>query len=266
MTQVWLNGALYDSVRARIDPADRGFTLGDGLFETFAVRDGRIRRLEQHLKRLHRGCEVLRLPPPQDALPGAIHAVLAANGLRDAAVRVTYTRGAGARGLPPPKPCNPTLFVSAAPLPPPRAPASCIIASVTRRNEYSPLSRIKSTNYLDAILAREEAERRGAGDAILLNTAGNVAEATASNLFIVKNERVMTPCLEDGALEGIMREEVIVKTGAIQCRLPVQDLISADEVFLSNSLGLQAVTAIDGKKIADGSPGSIFRWLAASMD
>ncbi len=261
--KVWLNGALRDSEEARIDPSDRGFTLGDGLFETLAVRDGNIMRLGQHLKRLGRGCGVLRLPPPPDTLSGAIAAVLAANALEHAAVRVTYTRGTGARGLPIPGDCQPTLLVTAAPLPAPRPPAHCIVATVTRRNEHSPLSRIKSTNFLDNILARDEAQRRGADDALLLNTAGAMAEATAANLFIVKNGRVLTPPLADGALAGIMREELIAVTGAIESSLHLRDVLSADEVFLSNSLGLQAVIAIDGSPVGSGEPGPKCRELMA---
>ncbi len=253
MTIVWLNGALCDSAEARIDPSDRGFTLGDGLFETTAVRGGKISRLESHLRRLLRGCEVLGLPSAPDTLSDVIGAVLAANELRDAAVRITYTRGPGARGLAAPHRCLPTLLVTAGPLPAPRPPARCIVATVTRRNEHSPLSRIKSTNYLDAILAREEARRRNADEALLLNTAGKLAEATAANLFIVRGGQVMTPPFSDGALEGIMRSEIFAQTGAAECSLSVADLLSADEVFLSNSLGLQAVVSVDEILIGDGA-------------
>jgi branched-chain amino acid aminotransferase len=264
--KVWLNGVLCDGREARIDPADRGFTLGDGLFETLAVRDGKILRLRKHLRRLGRGCDLIRLPPPPDTLASAIAAVLAANALQDAAVRITYTRGVGARGLPIPDTCQPTLLVTAAPLPAPRPPAHCIVSTVTRRNEHSPLSRIKSTNYLDNVLARDEAQRRGAADALLLNTAGSMAEATAANLFIVKNGLVVTPPLADGALEGIMREELIAITGAIECSLHLRDVLSADEVFLSNSLGLQPVIAVDGSTVGSGEPGPKCRELLACED
>ncbi len=263
--KVWLNGALCESGEARIDPADRGFTLGDGLFETIAVRDGKALRFDRHLSRLSRGCCVLRLPPVPDTLSEAIRAVLSANGLEHAAVRVTYTRGAGARGLPMPEVCMPTLLVTAGPLPPPKPPVSCIVATITRRNEHSPLSRIKSTNYLDNILAREEARQHDASDALLLNSAGCVAEATASNLFIVKGGQVHTPPLADGALEGIMREEIIAKTGAIESSLRVADLMRTDEVFLSNSLGVQAVIAIDNAPIGTGAAGPLCWELTALL-
>jgi branched-chain amino acid aminotransferase len=261
MTIVWLNGALCDSAEARIDPSDRGFTLGDGLFETMAVRGGVISRLESHLRRLRRGCEVLGLPPAPDTLSDVISAVLAANELQDAAIRITYTRGLGARGLAAPHPCLPTLLVTASPLPAPRPPARCIVATVTRRNEHSPLSRIKSTNYLDAILAREEARRRNADEALLLNTAGKLAEATAANLFIVKGGQVMTPPPGDGALEGIMRSEIIAQTGAAECSLAAGDLLNADEAFLSNSLGLQPVVSVDETPIGEGGGGPVYRAL-----
>ncbi len=261
--KVWLNGGLCDSGDARIGVGDRGFTLGDGLFETLAARAGVAQHLDRHLQRLGRGCAVLRLPPPPEALPCAVAAVLAANALQEAAIRITYTRGAGARGLPIPESCTPTLLVTAHPLPPAGEPAHCIVASVTRRNEYSPLSRIKSTNYLDNILAREEARQRGAGEALLLNTAGKVAEASAANIFIVKDGEVVTPPASDGALEGIMREEVIARTDAIERGIGVADVLAADEVFLSNSLGLRPVVAINGSPVGAGGQCAVFRELSA---
>jgi branched-chain amino acid aminotransferase len=132
---------------------------------------------------------------------------------------------------------------------------------VTRRNEYSPLSRIKSTNYLDSILARDEAQRHGADDALLLNTAGHIAEATAANLFIVTQGQMLTPPLSDGPLEGTMREEVISAAAVRERSLSVADVTGADEVFLSNSLGLQPVIEIAGIPIGSGTPGPAYRAL-----
>jgi len=244
---VWLNVGLFDMGVARIDPADRGFTLGDGLFETIAVRGGNILRLEAHLARLKQGCDVLQLTYPTTDFAATIEAVCTANNFTDAAIRLTLTRGCASRGLLPAATAQPTLLISAegwAGSPP---PARCVIATVTRRNEHSPLARIKSLNYLDNILARQEAAARGANEAILLNTAGRVAETTISNVFIVKQGRVLTPPVGDGALPGIMRAVVLHAYNGVEATLMIEDLATADGIFLTNSLGIRTVASIDGK-------------------
>ncbi|HYE50045.1 MAG TPA: aminotransferase class IV [Azospirillaceae bacterium] len=243
MTVLWLDGALVPAADARIDPADRGLLLGDGLFETMRVEAGAPLRLEAHLRRLREGARLLGLPVPRtdEALADAVAAVVRANGLADAAVRLTLTAGAGPRGLLRPDPCRPTLMLAAAPLPPPPGPARLVIAAVTRRNEHSPLSRVKSLNYLDGVLAREEAKARGADDAVLLNTAGRVAEATAANLFAVVDGTLVTPPLSDGVLPGTMRAEIIRTRGAVERSLDVADLRRATEVFLTSALSIRQV-------------------------
>jgi branched-chain amino acid aminotransferase len=248
---VWLNVGLFDIGEARIDPADRGLTLGDGLFETVAVRGGTIMQLEAHLARLRQGCEVLQLPFPADDFTGAINAVCAANRLADAAIRITLTRGCGPRGLLPSSTTRPTLLIGAESWPGSPPPARCIVATVTRRNEHSPLARIKSTNYLDNVLARQEAAARGANEAILLNSAGRVAETTISNLFIVRAGRVLTPPVADGALPGIMRALVMRAYNGVEAPLTVEDIVAADGLFLTNSLGIRTVASIDGRNVGN---------------
>lgn len=245
---VWLNGTLRGEADAVIAPADRGFTLGDGLFETMAARGGRILRLEAHRARLVAGAAVLDLPlPPLDVAVLAAD-LLRVNGLTDAALRLTVTRGCGPRGVLPPTVPVPTVLLTAAPLPPPLPPAACITATVTRRNEYSPLARIKCLNYLDNILARQEAQRRGADDAILLNTAGRVAEATAATLFVVRDGRLLTPPLADGALPGVLRAAILEREGQ-EAPLTLADLAVCEEAFLSSSLGLRPVAMLDGRPL-----------------
>ena len=158
MTKIHLNGRLVDACEARIDPADRGLLLADGLFETLRAYDGRLFCLNAHLARLAAGAAVLGLPaPPLPEIAVAARDTLAANGLADASIRITLTRGAGPRGLLPPTGVTPTLMVAAYPLPSslPTAMSACL-ASI-RRNEQSPLSRIKSLAYLENILALGEA-------------------------------------------------------------------------------------------------------------
>jgi branched-chain amino acid aminotransferase len=248
---VWLNDGLIEDSVARIDPADRGFTLGDGLFETMAMRGGEIARFDAHRARFKKGCEVLGLFYPAIDLKAAMDAVCAANDLPDATIRLTLTRGITGRGLVPSGSAIPTLLIIATSLPGSPPPARCIIATVTRRNEHSPLARIKSLNYLDGILARREAVLRGANEAILLNTAGRVAETTVANIFTVRGGRIYTPPVEDGALPGVMRAAAIAAFGAVQEPLTVEDIFAADGVFLTNSLGIRTLASLDGKPAAN---------------
>ncbi|MFG1426681.1 aminotransferase class IV [Roseixanthobacter glucoisosaccharinicivorans] len=245
---VWLNGALVDHTAARVAPDDRGFTLGDGLFETVRARNGALWHMHAHLARLAAGARVLGLPLPQVDLTAAARAVLEANTLSDGVVRITLSRGSGPRGVLPPAKPEPTLLITAAPATPPAPPARLIIARVTRRNELSPLHAVKSLNYLDNILARQEAAAQGADDALLLNTRGRVAESTIANLFVVIGNMVLTPPVCDGALPGIMRAEVLREHGS-EATLSVEDLAQAQEMFLTSSLGIRSVSHLDGRDL-----------------
>jgi branched-chain amino acid aminotransferase len=252
--KLWLNGTLVGAGTARIEPGDRGFTLGDGLFETIRYAEGRAVRLDRHLERLRHGAGFLGIPLDRsDAeIAAGLDAVIAAQLLTAAVIRITLTRGPAPRGLLPPPVPAPTLMIAAAPLASPVPPAHAVIATVTRRNEASPLSRLKTLNYLDNILARREALERGADEAILLNTRGKVAEASAANLFILADGVLKTPPVEDGALPGIARAVLIERCGAIEASLSPDDLARAGAVFLSNSLGLRPVAAIEGRAIGNG--------------
>jgi branched-chain amino acid aminotransferase len=250
---VSINGRLVPQDEARIDPRDRGFTLGDALYETIRIRDGEPLRLGRHFSRLQSGLRLLGFPAPVDeaAVAETIRAVLAANGLGDAAVRVTVSRGPAARGIAPDPAARPTIVVGAASFAAP-GPLTAMIATVTRRNEHSPLARIKSTNCLDSILAKIEAGQRGADEALLLNGAGRLAEGTASNLFAVIDGALLTPPIADGALPGVMRAELIDRLGAVEHPLQPADLARAAELFLTSSLGVRPVTMLDGRAIPQG--------------
>ncbi|MCW2240451.1 aminotransferase class IV [Azospirillum canadense] len=256
---VWLNGRLLPAEEARIDPADRGFTLGDGLFETIRVTGGRARHLDRHLARLQASAAVLELPVPypDDTLAGAVTALIAARDVAEGVARLTLTRGTGARGVLPPADPHPTVLITLAPPGPPAGPVEAVIAQATRRNEHSPLSRLKTLNYLDAILARREAARRGAGEALLLNTAGRLAEASIATLFIVRDGRLLTPPVSEGALPGIRRALILERHRAEERPITPDDLWAAKEAFLSNSLGLRPLLAVDGRPIGSGLPGPV---------
>jgi branched-chain amino acid aminotransferase len=243
---IWCNGQLLSVENTRIDPRDRGFTLGDGLYETIRVRDGRLLRIDRHFARLGDGLKLLdiRLKVDENALTGAMLAVLRANSLNDAALRLTVSRGVAQRGMAPDPTARPTVVISAvayAPLP----PARVIVSTVTRRNAASPISRVKTTSCLDSILARMEAVRHGVDDAILLNGEGWVAEATAANIFAVIDGVLVTPPIRDGALPGVMRAAVMSHMPLGECSLSVDDLARAGEIFLTSSLGIRPVAAFE---------------------
>lgn len=257
--RVHLNGVLMAAEDARIDPTDRGFTLGDGLYETIAVRGGRVRRLAAHMNRLQAGAKILGLPLPAsfEALAARMNETLEANGMTDGTLRLTVTRGPAPRGLPPPPEPAPTVLITAHANGLPPETVAAIIAAGPRRNEKSPLSRCKHLGDLDALTARMEAEGQGAGEALLLNTADRLAEASTANLFAVVDGGLVTPPVDDGALPGVMRAAVMEGLGAEERSLGPNDLMGATEAFLTNSLGVRALVSVDGQSIADGEPGPV---------
>jgi len=248
----WLNGTLTPA--ALIDAADRGFTLGDGLFETIRAVGGRACHLDRHLARLHHGARLLQIPVPYGdaAIGDAITALLHQEGLNDATVRVTLSRGPAPRGLLPPSDPRPTLLITASPPAPAASPARAIIARSTCRNERSPLCGVKSLNYLDNIIARQEAAARGGDEAILLNTQGRVADTSIANLILELDGKLVTPPLSDGALPGIMRGLLIDRAGVAECSIAPEDLYRANSACLSSSLALRPLASVDGRVIGDG--------------
>ncbi|MGF1612093.1 MAG: aminotransferase class IV [Kiloniellales bacterium] len=270
---IFLNDRLVSAEEARIDPADRGLLLGDGLFETLLCRSGRIERLEAHLARLRAGAAVLGILPPDLDLAEAAATLLEANELtaRDAALRITLTRGLGPRGLLPPDEARPTLLISAVAQPAAQERALSAVVATIRRNEQSPLSRLKTLNYLDNVLAKREAVARGADEAILLNTVGRLASATAANLFLVRGRSLFTPPPSEGVLPGITRAAILELAPAlglapVEAPLEPGQLRDADEAFVSNSLiGVRALASLDGQSIGDGASGPTVRRLSPAL-
>ena len=175
--------------------------------------------------------------------------VLATNGLRNGSLRLTLSRGRAPRGLTTPAAVRPTLLISAARTGPALGPARIVTAVATRRNERSASSGIKSLSYLDNVLARREAERAGADDAILLNTRDRVAEATGANLVVLLDGSLLTPPVEDGALPGIARG-VLIEAGLLRtASLRHDELKRAEAMFLCNSLSIRGVASLDGRSM-----------------
>lgn len=244
MMRVWLNGGIVAAEQACVPLTDRGFLLGDGLFETMAVYNRRVFDLDGHLERLASGLDVLGFAKTVDLpeLRAGIRSYIAAEEAVHAVLRLTVTRGTGPRGLSPPETPRPTILMMLSPLPPGRNdPVSLHIATLTRRNEHSPLARIKALGYLDNLLALSEARAHGADDALMLNTRGAIACATVANVFVIREGRLETPPVSDGALPGTMRALVLSlakQAGLVpvEISLQVRDLTGADEVFLTNSI------------------------------
>lgn len=253
MTQVWVNGTFLDEKDARLSIADRGFTLADGIFETLLGIGERPVWLGEHLRRLRDGVSQLGLHVAFDdqALEDAVVDLLRRNGFARSAVRITLTRGPAAkRGLWVDDRSSPTFLMTCASSTPVTESQRVVIARSTRRNEHSPLSRIKSLNYGDNILARREALARGATDALMLNGQGHVVCATVGNLFVRIGGQWITPPVSDGILPGIAREKILSRMDVKQASLSETDLHAADAVFISNSLGSIDIIEVDGAKLA----------------
>ncbi len=276
---LWVNDGLVPVDEAALDPRDRGFTLGDGLFETIRARGGHLLRINLHLDRLRAGAGQIGLSrvPDDETLSGAIRTTLEANGLSDAAVRLTVSRGVPAnRGLSPNPEPAPSLVVHAQPFAgyPAELYSRGMQAATSRipRNEHSPLARIKALSYLDNVLARREADTRGVHEALMLNTAGHLACASAANLFLARGETLLTPDAGSGVLPGTVRglvlAELAPQMGLTVVERPVrtEELAKADEAFLTSALlGVMPLTEVDGLSVGTGEPGPISSDLRAKL-
>jgi len=271
---VWINGRLEPAERAVLTVTDRGFQVGDGIFETLLVVGGRVLELPLHASRLRASAAVLAIPLPDDlelCLGQAIADLCRANRLdgsdTQVAVRVTVSRGAvDGRALLPPDDVRPNLVVQAwrvDPPPPELLSRGLRLAiSAVRRDPASPLATVKTTSRAEFVYAQLEAHRRGADDALFLTTDGQLAEATSASLFLVEGVGLATPSLDCGILVSTTREWVISSGGpglglaVRQDHLTPDDLFVADEAFLASSVaGIVPITSVDGRPIGAGTPG-----------
>ena len=269
--KVWLNGRLVDDHAACISPSDRGFLLGDGVFETLRSYSGRLPTLRAHLERLGTGAGVLgiALPPLAELEQGATD-LLAASGLDDARMRITVTSGTGPPGLARGE-ARPTVLITAAPLREPSGTATAVVPPWVH-DERRPLAGVKTISRAESVIALAYARERGADEALFLNTAGNLCEATTANVFAVRDGLIATPPLSAGCLAGITREQVLrlcraLDLDAEERDLPAGVLQSADELFLTSSTrGVQALVAVDMAPIGNGEPGPLTRRLAGELE
>lgn len=271
---VFLNGSLVPRSQARISPFDLGFLYGYGLFETMRAYSGHIFRLSAHLERLTCSAAQLGIPLSAPELEKACYNTLKANKLSEARIRLTVSIGEGEAVPDPPKHPQPTLLIIATNYIPPSAEMyqrgyRAIVASM-RQNSQSPLSRLKTANYLNHVLARKEAKEKGADEAIMLNERGFLCEGGTSNIFLVSRGMLITPNLESGCLPGVTRQTVIelapsrsIKVMEREVRL--EELLKADEAFLTNSLlELMPLTKVNGKPIGRGKRGKLTESLMSA--
>ena len=268
--KVYIDGELFDGAAARIPVCDHGLLYGDGVFEALRAVAGKPFKLAAHLERLTHGARALQL-----ALPGGTAAMreiilrtLAAHGGGDAYLRLIVTRGDGPLGVDPgscPRPRVICIADQIALYPEQKgAEGLQLITASLRRPSADVLDpRVKSLNYLNNVLARAEATRAGADDALLLNQRGDVAEASVANVFVVRGQRLLTPPTSDGALDGITRATVLELAPqlGLACEertLGRMDLFAADEVFLTGTgAGILRVRALDGAPIGGPEPAGI---------
>jgi branched-chain amino acid aminotransferase len=260
---IYLNGTLLPRGQAAISPFDHGFLYGYSLFETMRAYSGYIFRLQHHLDRLTRSASLLSLPLDNLDLEKACYDTLKANNLNDARIRLTVSIGEGESAPDPPPHPKPTVLISASDYTPSspetyRSGFKAIVSSI-RQNSQSPLSRLKSANYLNNLLARKEARAAGANEALLLNERGSLCEGSTSNVFLVKGHTIITPNEESGCLPGVTRQaaiELASQTGlsVAQREVQLEELLQADEAFITNSLlELMPLREVDDKNIGGQS-------------
>ncbi len=268
---VYLNGSLVAREDARIAVMDYGFLYGYGLFETMRAYGGQVFRLERHLERLASSAATLGIAVDKSVLESAVVDTIEVNNLSDARIRLTVSIGEGGT-VPNPASCDePTVLVVASeyrPLPEEvyEKGYRAIVSSI-RRNSQSPVSAMKSLNFLENMLARQEARTAGVDEALCLNEKGLLAEASMSNVFLVGGGILKTPPVGSGILPGITLEAVLElaeKQGmtAAEDDITLDELLQAEEAFLTNSvIEVMPLIEVGGKPIGSGTPGPITRRL-----
>lgn len=267
MSRVWLNGRLVPANEATVSVVDRGFLLGDALFETMRAYGGRVFRLAEHLDRLARGAQRIGLPLP-GGLADAVAETLSANGLADAAVRLTVTRGPGT-GLTPPEHPEPTVVIAARPA---SKPPDAVRAKWARGrvNEHATTAGLKRPAYLDAVVEMGEARTAGYDDVLFLDTAAHLVEGAYSNVFVFAHGMLRTPPPTCGILPGITRATVLeIAAGqgpaAAEEALDPAVLDEAEEAFLTSSLReIVPLVSVGGRPIGRGEPGPVTRGMQAA--
>ena len=266
---LWLDGQLVPADEAGVSPFDHGLLVGDGVFETLRVYDGVPFAWTRHHERLVRSSTGLGLTAPGSReLRAAVDDVLDANGVTEGRVRLTITGGpsplGSERGDAPP-----TVIVMSAPATP-WPPTVDVVIVPWSRNERGAVAGLKTTSYAENVRALAYAHERGAGEAIFLNTRGEVCEATGSNLFVIQGGVVQTPHADAGCLLGVTR--ALVLELCAEHGMPAEEVVlgpaalgDADEAFLTSSTReVQPIGRVDGRALP-AAPGPTSDKLGALL-
>ena len=268
--KIYINGQIVPQEDAKISVFDHGLLYGDGVFEGIRAYNGKIFTLDEHLDRLYDSATAisLKIPITKAEMAEAIKQTMKANNLTDSYIRLVVTRGVGKLGLDPNKCATPQIIIITDTI---ELYSKAlyekgldIVTVTTIRNHFSALDpKIKSLNYLNNILAKIESIQAGAGEALMLNKDGYVAECAGDNIFIFKNNILRTPPSSAGILVGITRN-VVMKLATemgVQVREELMtryDLYIAEECFLTGTAAeIIPVVKIDGRTIGTGKPGKI---------
>ncbi|MEM2915478.1 MAG: branched-chain-amino-acid transaminase [Candidatus Bathyarchaeia archaeon] len=268
---VYIDGKFYSKDEAKVSVFDHGLLYGDGVFEGIKSYNGVVFKLKEHLDRLYFSAKaiMLNIPLSKEEMAETVLETLRRNDLNDAYVRLVVTRGIGDLGLDPRKCSKPTIIIIAVPLlklydeEKRRKGISLIIASVRRDPVDATTHEIKSLNYLNSILAKIEANNVGADEALILDTHGFISEATAENIFIVKDGKIITPPASSGPLAGITAnvvKSIAEKLGytLVERSITVAELYAADEAFLTGTAAeIMPIKEVNKRQIGEGKMGPV---------
>ncbi len=267
---IYLDGKFVPEADAKVSVFDHGLLYGDGIFEGIRFYNGRVFRLEEHLERLWDSARsiCLEIPMGRGEMTEALLETVRKNDLREGYIRLIVTRGVGNLGLNPAQCKRPSVIIIATTIAL-YSKEVCekgltVVTCATRRTSPAALNpAVKSLNYLNNVMARIEANLAGADEALMLNEAGNVAECTADNVFIIKRGQIFTPPIAAGALRGITRSvafDIAAELGLkiTETDITRHDVFVADECFLTGTAAeVIPVVKADGRMIGSGKPGSI---------
>jgi branched-subunit amino acid aminotransferase/4-amino-4-deoxychorismate lyase len=284
---VFLNGKMIPQDQATVSIHDAGFQHAVGLFETMSAINGKVFRLQQHLDRLKLSAESLGLTPQldTDSLAQAVNTTLAHNELTEARIRLTLTAGSVSmlKGDQPAPPLPTLLIVPSEPTaydPAYFETGITVLIAPAGANPFDPMAGHKTLNYWPRLRTLRQAASVGAGEAIWLNVSNHLASGAISNLFLVKDGSLFTPyargeeveqALPAPVLPGVTRTAVIElaekqNLRVVKRMLTVEDLLDADEVFLTNSSWhILPVTSVEKQTIADGKAGAITKQLRQAL-
>jgi branched-chain amino acid aminotransferase len=265
LNATWFNGTFVEGTLP-LDAHDRGFLLGDGVFETVAVINHKPLWLDEHVQRMAHAAAELGIVFNAEGTFAGLTEVLKTSEAQCEVLRITLSRGKAARGLAGDG-TSPNLLITLDEFAAKNLFQPCRLkVAQVRRNEYAPSSRLKTLSYIDGIAAAREVAA-DADDALMLNTSGHVASATVSNIFALHGDELITPSLDEGILPGITRRILLdhaKKLGLkpVERTVPLEDLVRADAVFLCNSLRfIRPVVALNGEPLGKGSLVSLIEGL-----